>query len=215
MSKTVEYLKTRRSPKKYVESYKLSDQEKEVILEASRWAPSSVGLEPYRILFIENKEIREEMKEFCWNQPGTATSSAMQIWIGYKEEIMKNKIIPSQNERNVPEGFEKAREYRVLAYENVKSGFEIDNDQFCARQAYISLGCALVAAEEIGIDFCPIEGMLPRKIEKILEKHNLIDLENEFICVAAFMGKVDKESRNYHAFDKLRREKNEVYKIVE
>lgn len=214
MSKSLEYIKRRRSPKKYILDYTLTDAEKHEILEAIRWSPSSVGLEPYRVLFIENKAIREEIKPFCWNQPGTVDAAAMLIWIGFKEEMMRQKIIPQQNDRNVPEGFEKAKEYRIQAYDNVLNGFEISNNEFSARQAYISMGAAVVTAEEIGIDFCPVEGMEPKKVTEILVKHNLIDTNNEFVCVAAFVGKVDVNQRHYHVFDKIRRDSADVYKII-
>ncbi|ARU92175.1 Nitroreductase [Spiroplasma clarkii] len=214
MSKTLDYIKKRRSPKKYIVDYKLTTTEVEEILESIRWAPSSVGLEPYRVIYLENKAIREELKEFCWNQPGTVDASAMIIWLGYKADFVKNKVMPEQNDRNVPVDFEKAKQYRINAYNNVIEGYAITNEEFVARQAYISLGCALVTAEEIGIDFCPVEGMEPRKIEAVLQKHQLIDLNNEFVCVAAFVGKVDKNQRHYHAFDKIRRPETDVYKVI-
>lgn len=214
MTKSLEYIKKRRSPRRFINDYKLSDYEKTQILESIRWSPSSVGAEPYRVLFIEDKTIRESMKEFCWNQPGTTDSSAMIIWIGYKKEMMIKKVIPDQNKRNVPAEFEKARQYRVDAYNNVIEGYGITNEEFVARQAYISLGCALVTAEELNIDFCPVEGMQPRNVEKILKEHQLIDLDNEFICVAAFVGKVNKEQKHYHSFEKIRRPEHEVFKII-
>gem|GEM_PF-5627919 len=127
---------------------------------------------------------------------------------------MIKKVIPDQNKRNVPSEFEKARQYRVDAYNNVIEGYGITNEEFVARQAYISLGCALVTAEELNIDFCPVEGIQPRNVEKILKKHQLIDLDNEFVCVTAFVGKVNKEQKHYHSFEKIRRPEEEVFKII-
>ena len=44
-------------------------QEKlDYILEAARLAPSSSGLQPYKVFVITNKELLEKIKNVAWNQ---------------------------------------------------------------------------------------------------------------------------------------------------
>ncbi|WP_339030818.1 hypothetical protein [Spiroplasma endosymbiont of Cantharis nigra] len=44
------------------------------------------GMEPFKVLLIENKEIREEILAGWWNQVGVTQASAIIIWVAYKEE---------------------------------------------------------------------------------------------------------------------------------
>jgi len=63
MTKSLEFVSKRRSAKKFIENYNLSDTEINEILESIRMAPTSFGMEPFRVIYLENKEIRDELFE--------------------------------------------------------------------------------------------------------------------------------------------------------
>ncbi|AGR42222.1 nitroreductase family protein [Spiroplasma diminutum] len=215
MTKSLQLLNDRISAKRYVEDFKLNDDQKTQLLESIRLAPSSFGLEPFRAILIENKEIRKEIQPAWWNQVGVTQSSALLIWVGYKEEYLTKTHFIEQTERNIPNGFENIREMMIGGATNVLSTLEMSRDEWVARQAYISLGTVLNTAQELDLDVCPSEGFSAKEVGDVLAKHNLLDLENEKVLLGMFIGKVDTNQEFYHSFTKTRRPAQKAYSIVE
>ncbi|QHX36736.1 nitroreductase family protein [Spiroplasma sp. BIUS-1] len=214
MTKSLELLNNRISAKRYIEDFKLTDEQATELLESTRLAPSSFGLEPFRVLLIENKEIREELKEAWWNQFGITQSAGIMIWVGYREEYLTQTHFVEQVERNIPVEFKDIRDMMIGGAGTVLSTLEMTRDEWTARQAYISLGTVLNTAQELGLDTCPSEGFSQADVAKVLEKHNLIDTKNEKVLVGMFVGKVDTTQEFHHSFTKTRRPADKAYKIV-
>ena len=79
-----------------------------------------------------------------------------------------------------------------------KTDFKIlgDDDklhQWAARQAYIALGFAMMAAAERGIDSCAMEGFSIDKLTDILEDVKLIDRDKELPVVMLALGYGNKK----------------------
>ncbi|AUB31555.1 nitroreductase family protein [Spiroplasma floricola] len=214
MTKSLEFLNNRISAKRYVEDFKLTDEQKVELLESIRLAPSSFGMEPFRAILIENQKIKEEIKPAWWNQVGVTQSSAIIIWIGFKEKYLKKIHFKEQTERNIPNEFEEIRKTMISGSDHVLSTLEMSRDEWVSRQAYISLGTVLNTAQELGLDVCPSEGFDEQGVAKILANHKLIDLENEKVLVGMFIGKVDTNQEFHHSFKKTRRPAEKAYKIV-
>lgn len=214
MTKSLEFVSKRRSAKKFIENYNLSDTEINEILESIRMAPTSFGMEPFRVIYLENKEIRDELFETWWNQIGVNKSSALLLWFIPTNEVIINKWIDEQNNRNIPDGFEHIKTYRKSGLDLVLKTHSLDVGEWAARQVYLSLGVLLNTVQELNLDICPSEGFDPKKAEAVLEKNGLIDLSKERLVLGAFLGKVDKSKENHHAFEKIRRPLNEMSKII-
>ena len=45
---------------------KISESDFEFILETGRLSPSSLGLEPWKFVVVQNPELREKLREFTW-----------------------------------------------------------------------------------------------------------------------------------------------------
>ncbi|AUM62737.1 nitroreductase family protein [Spiroplasma monobiae] len=215
MTKSLKMLEERISAKRYVQDFKLSDEQKTELLESIRFAPSSFGMEPFRVLMIENKEIKEELLPAWWNQVGVTQSSAVLIWVGYKEDYLKSTHFKEQVERSIPAEFESVREMIYGGADGILSALEITRDEWVARQAYISLGTVLNTAQELGLDVCASEGLEQKGIATVLEKHGLLNSKDEKVLVGMFVGKVDKDQEFHHSFTKVRRPSDKAYKIVE
>lgn len=59
-------LNFRHATKEFDESKKISDEDFDIILETARLSPSSMGIEPWKFMVIQNKEIREELAKVSW-----------------------------------------------------------------------------------------------------------------------------------------------------
>jgi nitroreductase len=139
------------------------------IIEATRLAPTSSGLQPFEILVITNEKIKEEIKAVAWSQSVVTDCSHLLVfaaWDTYTPERI-NKMFDLTNEiRNTKsEGWENYRQMLLNAYP--QKGTE-ENFVHASKQAYIAFGIALVAAAFEQVDTTPIEGFDPAAVDKIL-----------------------------------------------
>lgn len=146
-------------------------QEKlDYILEATRLAPSSSGLQPYKVFVISNKQLLERIKEFSFNQSQITDCSHLLVfaaWDGYSREKINDVFVRTAKERGLPED-------AMADYENMLWGmYEPLGKEWhsvhTAKQAYIAFGLAIAAAAEQKVDATPMEGFDPAKMDELLE----------------------------------------------
>jgi len=170
MSDLLNKLRWRYATKK-MDAAKAVPQEKvERILEAIRLTATSSGLQPYEVIVVTNPTLREQIKEHAWNQAQVTDCSHLLVfaaWDDYTPERI-NKMFDLVNEERgfKNEGWEKSRQIRLATYP--PRGPEI-NYEHAARQAYIGLGSALIAAAYEEVDSTPMEGFDPAKVDEILK----------------------------------------------
>lgn len=56
----------RHATKEFDPNKKVSDSDFEFILETGRLSPSSLGLEPWKFVVVQNPEFREKLREYTW-----------------------------------------------------------------------------------------------------------------------------------------------------
>ena len=167
--KLIELLNWRYATKKMDPSKDVSEDKIDRIIDAVRLTASSSGLQPFELLLVKNKEIREQIKKVAWNQGQVTDSSCLLVfaaWDNYTAERI-NLMFDLTNEvrgfKN--EGWESYRQMLLNTYPQRDP--EV-NYQHAARQAYIGLGTALLAAAEEGVDSTPMEGFDPNAVDEIL-----------------------------------------------
>jgi nitroreductase len=82
----IEKLNWRYATKKFDSSYKLNESEVELVKSVIQLSPASYGLQPYKVLIVNNPDVREKLKEVSWNQPQITDSSALLVFV-------RNKVI--------------------------------------------------------------------------------------------------------------------------
>lgn len=139
------------------------------ILEAARLAPTSSGLQPYEIIVVTNQAVREQIRPIAWNQAQITDGSHLLVfaaWDNYTAERI-NMMFDLTNEirgfKN--EGWENYRQMLLSMYPQRDA--EV-NFQHAARQAYIGMTAALLAAAYEGVDSTPMEGFDPAALDAIL-----------------------------------------------
>jgi nitroreductase len=169
MGKTLnEQLNWRYATKKMDPTRTVAQEKIEAIIEAIRMSPTSSGTQPFELIVVTNKNIREEICKAASNQTPIIDGSHLLVfaaWDNYTEAR-----IDEVADLNV-----KLRGDLPLIgqyYGNLKSnylprGAEI-NYAHAARQAYIALGIAMVAAAEQEVDCTPMEGFSPAMVDEIL-----------------------------------------------
>ena len=83
----LEILKFRHACKIFDETKKISAGEFDFILEAGRLSPSSMGLEQWDFLVVQNPILRQKIREVSWNQPQITTCSHLVVILGKIAEI--------------------------------------------------------------------------------------------------------------------------------
>ena len=165
----LELLRWRYATKKMDPSRVVAQDKIDRIVEAARLAPTSSGLQPFEIIAVTNREVRERIRAIAWNQSQVTDCSHLLVfaaWDTYTAARI-DRMFDYTNEvrgtRN--EGWEAYRQQLLSTYPQRPA--EV-NFQHAARQAYIGFGAAVIAAAEEEVDATPMEGFDPDRLDEIL-----------------------------------------------
>ncbi len=162
-------LKWRYATKKYDAGKKVSQEDLDNILEAARLAPTSSGLQQFRVIVITNQELKEKIVPIGWGQQAIAECSHLLVfaaWDRYTEERIDNMYNYITDERGLPRG--RFGSYTDQLKSTYLSQSADENFAHTSRQAYIGLGIAMAQAAELKIDSTPMEGFSNIELDKLL-----------------------------------------------
>src|ERR1700761_4295030 len=91
----IENLTWRAAVKSFDPTKKLTEEQLAKVLDATRLAPSSAGMQPYRILVVTNPEIREKLREAAYGQAQLTQASHVIVFAAETvvDETYVNKAI--------------------------------------------------------------------------------------------------------------------------
>lgn len=169
MTDLISKLQWRYATKKFNPTKVVPQEKLDRILEAVRLTATSSGLQPYEVLVVTNKALREQIKPVAWNQEQITDASHLLVfaaWDNYTAERINMMFDLVNDERGFKnEGWENYRQLILSTY--VPRDAEV-NYQHAAHQAYIGVGTALIAAAEEQVDATPMEGFDPKAVDQIL-----------------------------------------------
>jgi len=150
-------------------------QEKvDYILEAAKLAPSSSGLQPYKIFVITNKELKDNLRAVSFDQSQVTDASHVLVWAawdGYSLEKISAVFDRTIAERGIPaDAMDEYKQRLWGMYEPLGQEWHANH---AAKQAYISFGVAIAAAAEQEVDATPMEGFIPAEVDKLLGLNEL------------------------------------------
>ncbi len=170
MSLLQQKLEWRYATKKMNPAQAVPQDKVERILEAARLAPTSSGLQPYEIFVVTSPAVREQIKPIAWNQGQITDCSHLLVfaaWDTYTAERINAMFDLTNAQRGgTNDGWENYRQMLLSTYpqRDARTNFE-----HAARQAYIGLGAALIAAAFEEVDATPMEGFDPKALDAILD----------------------------------------------
>ena len=139
------------------------------IVEAARLAPTSSGLQPFELIVVTNPEVRARIREIAWNQAQITDGSHLLVfaaWDNYTADRINMMFDLTNDQRGFKnEGWENYRQMLLNSYPQRDA--EV-NFQHAARQAYIGMSAALIAAAFEEVDSTPMEGFDPNALDEIL-----------------------------------------------
>lgn len=170
MTKTtlIEQLNWRYATKKMDPSKSVPQEKLDTIIEAIRLAPTSSGTQPFEVIVVTNPDVLEKIQKAAGDQSQITEGSFLLVFAAWDNYTAAR--IDEVTGLNVA-----ARgDLPMLSayYDNLKNNYvprdaEV-NYAHAARQAYIALGVALVAAAEQEVDSTPMEGFDPALVDDIL-----------------------------------------------
>lgn len=141
----------------------------DALLDAARLSPSSFGLQPWKFLVVESKDLREKLRAQSWNQPQVTDASHFVV-LAAKEVISGADIQEWINclaiTQQTPIDQLAPLQGMIQQFTGAMSAEEMA--QWNTRQVYIALGQLMTAAAVLGVDTCPLEGISAASYDQIL-----------------------------------------------
>ncbi|MDV7185678.1 NAD(P)H-dependent oxidoreductase [Lutibacter sp. TH_r2] len=199
-------LEWRYATKKFDASKKLTSQQIDILKKAFNLTATSFGLQPIKLVVIENKKLQEKFVEPSFNQRQVADCSHLLV-ICIENDTTSEDINTyfdlEKKTRNISEDTVGA--FRKQLLEMYKS-WGLEKRQLSAKyQAYIALGNLITVCAVEQIDNCPMEGFIPSKIDEIL---NLKELNLQSILMLPVGYRAEDDLMNGQK--KVRKQLNEV-----
>jgi len=155
---------------------KLFDRERKVaqemvdrLVEAVRLTPTSLGLQPFRLLVVQDPIIKDALDGACHGQPQPGSSSHVFVFAcctDVDDEFVERYVEQLASERDMTP--EAAGKFRSMVLGYLKATPAEAQPAWVEKQAYIGLGNLMTAAAIEGIDTCPMEGFDPAAVDRLL-----------------------------------------------
>jgi len=169
MSILLDKMQWRYAAKKMDATQAVSQDKVNRIIEAARLAPTSSGLQPFQVIVVTNKDIRTQIQAVAHNQAQVTEGSHLLVfaaWDTYTADRINHMFDLTNTERGgTNEGWENYRQMLLKSYPSREAQV---NFEHAARQTYIGLGAALIAAAFEEVDSTPMEGFDPKSVDDIL-----------------------------------------------
>lgn len=172
----IDNLNWRHAVKAFKSGEKVSQDNIDKIIEATRLAPTSSGLQPFRLIVVENQAVKEKLVEGALNPDCMKDCSHVFVfagWDNYTDDKIDHVFDMTTDARDLPRG--RFSSYTDQLKDAMNAQTQAQNFAHIGKQAYIALGLAMAQAAELKVDTCPAEGFNPQVIDDVLalDKHGL------------------------------------------
>ena len=185
MNDILDSLHFRYSCKKFDANRKIDPAEFATILETARLSPSSMGLEPWHFLVVQNRELRDKLTEHSYSGKRQALVASHFVIALHRRgpEVRYDSDYVDYILKTVQHADEASRARKRARLEQFQRGdFKIADrplalGSWARMQTYIALGNMMTVAALMGIDSSPIEGFDREKMDGLLASELSIDTE--------------------------------------
>jgi nitroreductase len=165
----IKSLEWRYATKKFDPSKKLTNQQVETLKKAFNLTPTSFGLQPLKMIVIQQKELQEKMVEHSYFQRQVADASHVLVLCIENDTTSKdiNEYFDLEKKtRNIEENT--IANFRAQLLQMYESKSLHEKQQSAIYQTYIALGNLMTVCAVEGIDSCPMDGFVDSKIDELL-----------------------------------------------
>jgi nitroreductase len=197
----------RYATKKFDAAKKISTEDLNTLKEAIRLSSSSYGLQPYKVIIVENPQLRAQLQPAAYGQAQVVDASHLIIFANETNvgsETIDNYINRISETRGIPA--ESLAGFGDYMKGGVNAMSEEVRNIWASKQTYLALGNLLNAAAELKIDITPMEGFVPAKVNEILG----LDKLGLNASLMATVGYRHEEDATQH-YKKVRKSNEELF----
>ncbi|MFT7328247.1 MAG: nitroreductase [Crocinitomicaceae bacterium] len=202
-------LEWRYATKKFDSEKQVSEENITELLKAMNLTASSYGLQPYEFIVIKNQELQNTLMSASYDQSQVGDASHV-IVIAAKTKMTESYIeeyiayMAELREKNI----EELKGYRDMMVNTINSMTDKEYSTWAQKQCYAVLGTLLLAAADLKIDACPMEGFDNKKYNELLD----LDSKNLHATLVIPVGYRSVDDDTQHDA-KVRRPLTEIAKL--
>lgn len=162
-------LEWRSATKQFDTTKEVSKEDLNTLIKAANLAPTSGGMQPFKLIVVKNKALQENLVEDTFNQTQVAQASHVLVFAieenmdGLVSRYIDRAIEARNMKREDLQGYADSMNYYIGSMN------EETKLSWAKSQAFISLGMVMSAAAELKIDSCPMEGFVPDNYQTKLD----------------------------------------------
>lgn len=206
-SAVLDALKWRYATKKFDPARKIPAATWAALEESLVLTPSSYGVQPWKFLVIDDPALRARLLSASWGQKQVVDASHLVVFALRKDvdaaHLDRYMARTAEVRATTVEALAPFRKVIDQSLDGARAAGTLDNWQ--SRQLYIALGQFMLAAALLGIDTCPMEGLVPAQYDEILGLKG-----TEFTTLAACPAGYRAADDKYAATPKVRFPVSEV-----
>jgi nitroreductase len=169
MNNFINNQKWRYATKKFDSSKKITSEDLAILKEAIQLSTSSYGLQPYKIIIVENPAIRAKIQPVAWGQSQIVDASHLLVFANMLnfgddgiDAYLKNIIETRGIDVDSVKGYGYFMKMKI-------NELPVDTrNNWTSKQTYLALANLINAAAELKIDVTPMEGFEPEAVNEIL-----------------------------------------------
>lgn len=199
--------KWRYATKQFDATKKVSEENIELLKEAISLAPTSYGLQAFKVLVVTNQELKDKMSAAAWGQSQVKDASHVFVFAGYAG-VSEDHIDEYINLKADLSGIdaEQLKGYADFMKNSIGNMPADMQTIWNSKQTYIALGNLMLAAAELKIDTCPMEGFAGDQIDEILGLPEM-GLHAALLCPVGYR---HEDDASQHA-PKVRKSNNDLF----
>lgn len=200
MNSIIDALNWRYAVKQYDKTKKVSAEDIQTLKEAVRLTPTSAGLQPFRLIVVEDPAIKEKLAEVSQFN-GNSVRDCSALFIFAAQTVITEKHIDDYLDLIVSTRGVQRSDVETFGTSMKSYLTNLSPEQALAttsNQTYIGLGILLTTAASLKIDATPMEGFEKQKYNEIL---GLTDHSVSVICTVGHRAETDA----FQHFKKVRK----------
>jgi nitroreductase len=164
----LQQLSWRYATKVFDSTKKISAEDWETLETAIIHAPSSFGLQPWKFVVVTTQSVKDQLPQAAWGQSQPRDCSHFVVIAARKTtdpDYVQKLIDTTSTIQGVPASALDGYKQAILGK---TTGMKNGHLEWNSRQCYIALGFLLETSALMGIDACPMEGIVQDKMDELL-----------------------------------------------
>jgi nitroreductase len=170
MTNSIQQLQWRYAVKKFDDTKNLTSDKIQILKEAFNLTATSYGLQPIKLVVINNKELQNSLVKASYNQRQVAQASHVLVFCietQISEQYILDYFSNVKKLRNTAD--EILHPFKTALIRDFSQKTKDQIISWATNQAYLAMGNLLTICALEEIDACPMEGFIASEYHKILD----------------------------------------------